>query len=165
MQVAANMAWACNQHMIHQTSILLHTSACVPHILRTPSLKPQAVANIMYAMADARFKDTHTLQQLLNWAAGNMRRFSDQERANMAWACARLNLSSRSVFDTLQPHVLAYADSCESWLQIMKHRGVPPSTVPCLPYLLGSAQCTQLHQVPSVPGPSKWTRLFAMKGA
>lgn len=126
MQVAANMAWASNHHGVHKASVLHHTAACVHQMNPNPQqtrTKPQSVSNILYAMAEARYRDLDTIKNLTLWATVHIGLFNDQERANLAWACARLNYSNRELFQALRPHVVAYVAESEAWLNQVHHTG------------------------------------------
>ena len=118
------MAWASNHHGMHKASVLRHTVACVQMLPPHSRLKPQSVSNILYAMAEARYRDDGALAALTAWAALHVERFNDQERANLAWACARLNYSNGELFRALRPHVAAYVAKSEAWLKEVHHTGV-----------------------------------------
>jgi hypothetical protein len=82
------------------------------------------MSNILYAMAEARYKDDRAIRILTARAAESMSRFNDQERANLSWACARLNFSDSELFQALKPHVLEYVAKSEAWLKETHHAGV-----------------------------------------
>ena len=117
------MAWASNHHGIKKASVLHQTAACVDMLRHASRIKPQSVSNILYAMAEARYRDDGALEILTAWACRHVDRFNDQERANLAWACARLNCSRGELFRALRPHVCAYAVKSEAWLKEIHHTG------------------------------------------
>lgn len=117
------MAWASNHHGMHKASVLHQTVACVNLMGGNRIIKPQSVSNILYAMAEARYRDDRSLRILFAWAAQHVQRFNDQERANIAWSCARLNFSNRELFKALRPHVFDYVAKSEAWLKEVHHTG------------------------------------------
>lgn len=130
------MAWASNHHGLQKVSVLHHTVACVKQLRQQGSIlngrvKPQSVSNILYAMAEARYRDDESVRILTEWAAQRIHLFNDQERANLAWACARLNCSNSAVFKALRPHVFDYVAKSEAWLKGLHDTGAHHACLPC----------------------------------
>ena len=103
------MMVACAAHGQPVMPVLEHLSAALVHLLDNPSLRPQAVANIMHSFAHLRYRDVPSLEALCKYCKANLDKFNTQEVSNISWALASLAYLDSQLLEALRTRAIHIA--------------------------------------------------------